>query len=181
MNGELNILDLFFMLIIFFSVFFGLFRGLVRELFSLIFLIAALVVAFLYYQEAGLLLHGVIENKDLANFAGFLLVLALVTSAGSLITLLIGKFLVVGPLKAIDRLLGAVFGLLRGILLAGLVIYSFLTFPLNQELLDHSQLAPHLARVIVVGIQVLPPSVRDRLKAIQFYDCKKDSGTSRSI
>jgi len=181
MSGEMNILDLLFILILFFSVFFGLFRGLVRELFSLIFLIAALVVAFFYYQEAGLLLNGWIDNRDLANFAGFLLVLVLVAAAGSLITHLIGKYLVVGPLKAMDRLLGAVFGLLRGVLLAGLVIYSFLVFPLNQELLNHSQLAPHLVRVIIVGIKVLPPSVRDRLKVIKFYDCKKDSRINRSV
>ena len=83
-----------------------------------------------------------IENRDLADFAGFLLLLALVAAARFLITGLIGKHLVVGPLKAVDRLLGAVFGLLRGILLSGLVIYSFLAFPLNQELLNHSQLAP---------------------------------------
>jgi membrane protein required for colicin V production len=181
MNGELNLLDLFFILIFIFSVFFGLLRGLVRELFSLAFLIAALVVAFLYYQEAGLLLHDWIDSRDLANFAGFLLLLVLVAAAGSLITRVIGKFLVVGPLKALDRLLGAVFGLLRGVLLAGLVIYSFLAFPLNQELLNRSQLAPHLARVIAVGIEVLPPSLRDRLKLIKFYDCQKDSRNSRTV
>lgn len=181
MSGELNILDLFFVLLLFFSVFFGLWRGLVRELFSLFFLIAALAVAFIYYKEAGLLLNGWIDNRDLANFAGFLLLLALVAALGSLFTSLIGKFLVVGPLKAMDRLLGAVFGLARGILLAGLVLYCFLAFPLNQDLLDRSQLAPQLARAITVGIQVLPPSLRDKLKLIKFYDYKKNSRISRSI
>jgi len=181
MNGEMNILDLLFMLLLFFSLIFGVFRGLVRELFSLFFLIAALVAAFFYYQDAGLLLHGWIHNRDLANFAGFLLLLALVAGFGSLLTGLIGKVLVVGPLKAVDRLLGAVFGLLRGILLSGLIIYSFLAFPLNQELLNRSQLAPHLARIIAVGIEVLPPSLRGRLKVIKFYDSQKDHRNSRSI
>lgn len=181
MSGELNILDLLFLLILFFSVFFGLFRGLVRELFSLFFLIAALVIAFFYYQEAGLFLNSWIDNRNLANFAGFLFLLALVAVFGSMITHLIGKFLIVGPLKAMDRLLGAVFGLLRGILLAGLIIYSFLVFPLSQELLNRSQLAPHLARIIVLGIKVLPPSLRDRLKLIQFYDCQKDNRNSRTV
>jgi membrane protein required for colicin V production len=181
MSGELNILDLLFLVILFFSVFFGLFRGLVRELFSLFFLIAALVIAFFYYKEAGLILHGWIDNLDLANFLGFLLLLATVAVLGSLITLLIGKFLVVGPLKAMDRLLGAVFGFLRGVLLAGLVIYSFLAFPLNQELLNRSQLAPYLARMITVGIKVLPPSIREKLKVIQFYDSQKDHRNSRTV
>jgi membrane protein required for colicin V production len=181
MNGEMNILDVLFVVIMFFSVFFGIFRGLAREVFSLAFLIAALVVAFFYYQDAGLLLNALIDNRDLANFAGFLLVLSLVAAAGSLITYLIGKFLVVGPLKALDRLLGAVFGMLRGVLLAGLVIYCFLEFPLNQELLKRSQLAPHVIRVIVIGFNVLPPSVRDKLKVIKFYDHQKDNRDSRTI
>lgn len=181
MNGEMNILDLLFILILFFSIFFGLFRGLVRELFSLFFLIAALVAAFFYYKQAGLLLNHWIDNRDLANFAGFLALLVLVAAFGSLLTRLIGKYLVVGPLKAMDRLLGAVFGLLRGVLLAGLVIYGFLAFPLNQELLSRSQLAPHLASVIAVGINVLPPSLRDKLKLIKLYDCQKNSRNSRTI
>jgi membrane protein required for colicin V production len=181
MSDNLNFLDLLFILIIFFSLFFGIFRGLVRELFSLLFLIAALAAAFFYYQEAGLLLNDWVKNRELANFAGFLLILVLVAAAGSLITQVVGKFLVVGPLKAMDRLLGALFGLLRGVLLSGLVIYSFLAFPLNQELLNHSQLAPALARMLAVGIKVLPPSLRDRLKLIKFYDCQKDSRTSRTI
>lgn len=181
MNGELNILDLLFIALLFFSVFFGLFRGLVRELLSLFFLVAALVVAFLYYQEAGLLLSGLVKNRDLANFAGFLLILVSAAAIGSLVTGLVGKHLVVGPLKAIDRLLGAVFGLLRGLLLSGLVIYSFLAFPLNQELLNHSQLAPVLTRLIVAGIQVLPPSLRNRLKAIKIHDNQENNRDSRTI
>ena len=181
MNGELNILDFLFIALLFFSVLFGLFRGLVRELLSLFFLIAALVVAFIYYREAGLLLHGFIDNRELANFAGFLLILALAAAVASLVTGVIGGHLVPGPLKSLDRLLGAVFGLLRGLLLSGLVIYSFLAFPLNQELLDHSRLAPALARVIVAGIQVLPPSLRDRLTLIKIYDNQKDNRDSRTI
>jgi membrane protein required for colicin V production len=181
MNGEWNILDLLFIAVLFFSIFFGLLRGLARELLSLFFLLAALVVAFIYYPQAGLLLNGLVGNRDLANFAGFLLILALAAAAGSLVIGLVGKHLVVGPLKAIDRLLGAVFGLLRGLLISGLVIYSFLAFPLNQELLDRSQLAPVLTRVIVIGIQVLPPSLRDRLRLIRIHDQQKNNRDRRAI
>ncbi len=181
MSGELNLLDLIFILILFFSFFFGLLRGLVRELLSLAFLIAALVIAFFYYREAGLFLHRWIANRDLADFAGFLLLLALIAAVGSLITGLIGKYLVVGPLKALDRLLGAVFGLARGILLAAMVLYCFLDFPLNQDLLNRSQLAPHLAGVITTGCEVLPPTLRDKLRIIKFHDYKKNNRASRSI
>jgi len=181
MNGELNILDLLFITILFFSFFFGVFRGLVRELLSLFFLVAALALAFYYYREAGQLLNDLVRNRGLADFAGFLLLLLLVAALGSMLARLLSQHLVVGPLKAVDRLLGAAFGLLRGILLCGLVIYSFLAFPLNQEPLNRSLLAPALTRVLAAGIQVLPPSLRDRLKVIQIHDSQKNNRTSRTI
>jgi len=181
MNGELNILDLLFIVILFFSFFFGLLRGLVRELLSLFFLVTALVLAFYYYRDAGLMLHRLIENRGLADFAGFLLVLAVAAAAGSLAARMASRYLIQGPLKAVDRLLGAVFGLLRGILLSGFVIYSFLAFPLDPELLGHSQLAPVLTRVIIAGIQVLPPSLRDKLKVIKIHDQQENIRTSGTI
>ena len=181
MNGELNILDLLFIIILFFSFFFGILRGLTRELLSLFFLVAALALAFFYYRDAGLMLNRLVENRGLADFAGFLLVLAMVAAAGSLVIHMVGKHLVKGPLKTIDRLLGAAFGLVRGLMLSGLVIYSFLAFPLNQELLDHSRLAPVLTQVIAPGIQVLPPSLREKLKVIKIHDQQKNIRVSGTI
>ena len=181
MNGALNILDLLFIIVFFFSVLFGIIRGLVRELLSLGFLIAALVIAFVYYQDMGLLLSGLLKKRDLADLAGFLLLLLLVAGAGSLITSLLGKYLVIGPLKALDRMLGAVFGLLRATLLAGIIIYSFMVFTLNDELLRQSQLAPYLIRGMVTGMKILPPAVRDKLKLLNIYDYQKNSRNRRTI
>jgi len=181
MNDALNILDLLFITIFFFSVLFGIIRGLVRELLALGFLVAALVIAFVYYQEMGLLLSGILPKRDLADLAGFLLLLLLVAGAGSLFTRLLGKYLVVGPLKGMDRLLGAAFGLLRATLLAGLVIYSFLAFPLNNELLKESQLAPYLIRGMVTGMKILPPVVSEKFKLLKIYDYQKNNRNSRTI
>lgn len=181
MINELNIIDILFIIIFFFSVLFGIIRGLVREVLVLCFLIAALVIAFIYYQDMGLLLSGVVKKRDLADLAGFLLLLLLVAGAGFLIIRLISKFLIIGPLKALDRMLGAVFGLLRATLLAGIVIYSFMAFPLNDELLRQSQLAPYLINAIVTGIEILPPVVRDKLKLLNLYDYQKSNRNRRTI
>jgi membrane protein required for colicin V production len=181
MSSPLNILDLLFNAVFFFSVLFGIIRGLVRELLSLGFLIAALFIAFVYYQDMGLLLSGLLKKRDLADLAGFLLLLLLVAGAGSLITNVLGKFLVIGPLKGLDRMLGAVFGLLRATLLAGIIIYSFMAFPLNDELLKESQLAPYLIRSMVLGMQILPPAVRDKLKLLNIYDYQKNNRNRRTI
>jgi membrane protein required for colicin V production len=181
MSGTLNILDLLFIMVFFFSIIFGIIRGLVRELLSLGFLIAALIIAFIYYQDLGLLLNGLLEKRDMADLAGFLLLLLLVAAVGSLISRLLSKYLVIGPLKGLDRMLGAVFGLLRATLLAGIIIYSFMAFPLNNELCRQSQLAPYLIRGIVLGVKIMPPAVQDKLKSIKIYDYKKNRRNSRTI
>lgn len=181
MSGALNILDLVFIAIFFFSVLFGLLRGLVREVLALCVLVAALVVAFVYYQDMGLLLSGVIRKRELADLAGFLILLLLVGGLGSLISRLIGKLLVFGPLKALDRLLGGVFGILRAALLAGIIIYGFVAFPLNETVLKESRLAPYLISAIVTGIKVLPPVVRDKLKKINLYDHQKNNRDRRTV
>jgi membrane protein required for colicin V production len=181
MSGALNIIDLLFITVFFFSILFGIIRGLVRELLAVCFLIAALVVAFIYYQDVGLLLSGLIKKRDLADLAGFLLLLLLVAGAGSLVTRLIGKFLLIGPLKALDRLLGGVFGLLRATLLAGIIIYSFIAFPLDDTLLRQSQLAPYLISAMVMGMKILPPAVRDKLKLLNLYDYEKTNRNRRTI
>jgi membrane protein required for colicin V production len=181
MSGELNIIDLLFIAIFFFSVLFGLIRGLVREVLAVCFLVAALVVAFVYYQDMGLLLGGLIKKRELADLAGFLFLLLVVGGAGSLISHLTSKLLAGGPLKGLDRLLGGVFGILRAMLLSGIVIYGFIAFPLNDELLGESRLAPYLISALAAGIEVLPPAVRDRLNKIKLYDYKKNNRNRRTI
>jgi membrane protein required for colicin V production len=181
MIGSLNVIDILFIAIFFFSVLFGLMRGLVREVLAVGFLVAAVVLAFIYHRDAGLLLGGLIEKRELADLAGFLLLLLAVGGAGALISALIGKFVVVGPLKALDRLLGAAFGLLRAALLAAVVIYAFVAFPLNERLLNQSRLAPYLVQGMKTVISILPPVLRDKLKTITIHDYEKTSRDSRSI
>ena len=181
MIQSLNIIDLLFIAIFFFSVLFGLLRGLVREILAIGFLIAAVAVAFIYFQDLGLFLNEWIKKRELADLAGFLLLLLLAGGAGSLLARLIGKYLVPGPLKAIDRLLGGAFGMLRAALLSAIVIYGFIAFPLNDQLLKESKTAPYLIGAMKSVIRLLPPALRDKLKLIMIYDYKKDNRNSRTI
>lgn len=181
MIHSLNIIDLLFIAIFFFSVLIGLLRGLVREILSIIFLVAAVAVAFIFYQDVGLLLNGLIKKRELADLAGFLLLLLAGGSAGALLSTLIGKLVVVGPLKALDRLLGGAFGMLRAALLSAIIIYGFIAFPLNDQLLKESKTAPYLIGAMKTVMRFLPPALRDKLKLITIYDYKKNNRNSRTI
>ncbi len=181
MSGELNVLDLVLIAILFFSFFFGVFRGLVRELLALLFLVAALLLAFALHRDLGRLLAGRVQPRGLADFVAFLAILAPAAAAGSALAAPLSRLLAKGPLKPLDRLLGAACGLLRGALLSGLIVYCFLAFSLNPEPLDRSRLAPVMTRAVVAGSRVLPPALRERLNLLRIHDSKKDHRTGRTI
>ncbi len=109
------------------SVLVGLVRGLVFELMSLVGWAVAYVLAQAYspllapYLPIGRL--GTALNQGAAFALGFVLVLL----AWSLLARLLRRLIRATPLTALDRLLGAVFGMLRGALLL-LVVATLVAF-----------------------------------------------------
>ncbi len=115
------------------SVVIGLWRGLVYEVLSLAAWVAAFLVAQAQARTVGawLPLDGLSEPLRLA--AGFVLVFVGVAFAGGLLAWLVKKLVASVGLRPIDRVLGGVFGLLRGVvILLALSVVMGLT-PLRSE------------------------------------------------
>ncbi len=169
MIASLNAVDLVLLLILFFSVLAGVIRGLVRELLSLVFLLLALFLAFLLYARAGQALRGLVKPPAFAVVAGFFLVFGLVLAAGALLTWLIRRLLVRGPLRSADRVLGGLFGLLRGGLIGAVLVFAVLAgdralprhgpLPQLPRLVRESALAPHLLAALR-WLSALQPGAR---------------------
>ena len=117
----------------FLSILFGVIKGFIRELFSLAFFILAVILSFLYYHDTGTFFIKYLKDRDLSNFAGFVLIFVLVLSIGSVVTYVIKKLFVLGPLRSVDRILGGVFGLLRGILLSMIIVFGLITFSVKPN------------------------------------------------
>lgn len=99
------------------SMVFGLMRGLVREAFSLAGWLAALVVARTFYHPLDALLAGNIGTPSLRHvlaYAGLFLATLLVAW---LVGHVVGSLVEAVGLKWSDRLLGAGFGAVRGLIL----------------------------------------------------------------
>lgn len=124
----MSALDWVVILILATSLILSLMRGLVSEIFSL----AAWIVAFLAGKWGAPIVAPLLpmeaKNESLGYFAGFVVVFLMVMIA----TLLVGK-LVKSAIGAIglggaDKLVGGVFGLLRGVvILVGLTLAAGLT------------------------------------------------------
>ncbi len=120
------------------SLLVGAWRGLVFEVISVVSWIAAFVLAQWFAPAVGQWLPISSTNEALRYGLGFLIVFVGTIFAGSLIAFVVKKLLAAVGLSPADRLLGAAFGVVRGvvILLALTVLVGmtpFKTAPWWQE------------------------------------------------
>jgi membrane protein required for colicin V production len=98
------------------SLVIGAWRGLVYEVLSLMGWVAAFVLAQWLAQDVGAMLPMSGASERLRYPAGFVLVFIGVLFASGLLAWLVKKLIKASGLRPIDRALGAVFGVLRGVL-----------------------------------------------------------------
>jgi len=101
----------------------GWWRGLVREVLSLIFLLTAFYLAWLAREPLGRHLHTFIDSLPVARVLAMVLTATGVLLVGVLVTWVVRKALLrPEALRQMDRMLGASFGLLRGMVVAAFFI-----------------------------------------------------------
>jgi uncharacterized membrane protein required for colicin V production len=118
----MNIMDLLFILLFFGMLAIGFFQGMVRILVLLVAFYLALVLASLYYPSLG---EFFVRNFGTQRFVGQYLAFALVLFFGFLLLALAGLytfryFRMPGGLEFLDRIVGAVLGMVFGALLIGI-------------------------------------------------------------
>ena len=99
------------------SLLVGAWRGLVVEVVSVASWLAAFVLAQWFAPDAAARLPMAGAAEPVRYVAGFVLVFVATLFAGALIGFVVSKLLSAVGLGAINRLLGALFGVLRGVLL----------------------------------------------------------------
>jgi membrane protein required for colicin V production len=103
-------------------------KGFSRELVGLGAAIVGLVLGSWFYGTAGSYVLSYVSSKAIANLLGFLAVFCAVLLAGSVIGRLMKGVLSAVGLSVFDRLAGAGFGLLRGALLAIVLVMAMMAF-----------------------------------------------------
>lgn len=116
------------LLIIGFSVLLSVLRGAVREMLALLSWLAAFWVASTYAPQVGALLPAAVPNEGLRLLAAFVALFLATLLVMSLLTIALSEIIKTLGIGALDRALGAVFGLVRGaVIVLVLVMVAGLT------------------------------------------------------
>ncbi|MFN2455997.1 MAG: CvpA family protein [Pyrinomonadaceae bacterium] len=163
----MTVFDLFVLAIIGASVIAGALRGLARALVTGVALVFGLVLAARGYNSAGAVLRafGLVESNAAANAGGFLAITLLVLLAGFVAGRLLGKGLRRAHLEWIDRVLGAMFGFIRGLAVCSVFYLALTAFPVRLRAVEEARTAPALA----YGARLLAHLTSQDVRA-RFYD-----------
>ena len=155
------IIDIIILVAIVVSVIVGMVRGFVKEAISIAALLLAIWAALYFGPEAGDISENWFKSEELQMWFGRVLVFLVILSLGGLLGWGISKLVRLSVLSGMDRLLGAVFGVARGILLVAVAIIGaqFAGFD-NDNWWLQSKLIPHF-EVVADWIKIMAPEGLD--------------------
>ncbi len=158
-------LDYLLLAIVAVSVAVSFFKGFARELISLGAAIGGIVGACWFYRTLTPWFLPYAKTQEIASLAAFLSILVAAVVAGAALSSMAVYLVKKSGLLWFDRLLGASFGLVRGMLVALAIVLGLLVFPPETGVLDHSRLAPYLVYGARVVAATAPFEVRARFGA----------------
>ncbi len=171
----MNWLDLLLGILIAFSIWRSFAKGLTREVIGLVSVVAGILLAAWFYSAAAALIEPHVSSHNVANLLGFLIVFAGVMMLGSLVAWIIGKLLKITGLSLFDRLLGAVFGAIRGLLISAALVMAMLAFApaAKAKGVANSRLAPYVIGAARMFVAAAPREMKDGFRR-SYAEVKKD-------
>ena len=160
----MNWLDVVLGLILVASIVTSFRKGLSREVITLISVCLALLLGVWLYGSAGGYLLPYLSSRGVANFAGFAIVFCGVMLLGSIVNLMIGKFLRITGLSFFDHALGAGFGVVRGILISIALVTGIMAFSQGEQppaSVVHSRTAPYVVGAARVVAAIAPYELKE--------------------
>jgi membrane protein required for colicin V production len=139
------------------SLLLGLWRGIVQEVLSLVGWVAAFYVSQMYAPMAAAWLPMEGSSQMLRYAAGFVVVFVAVLIATVLVSWVVKKLVSAVGLGPLDRLLGSLFGLMRGVvILLAVTVFVGMTPMRETEAWKQAQGAQWLQQFLHVLKPVLP-------------------------
>ncbi len=151
------VIDIIIAVAVLVSIVVGFIRGFVKEAMSIASLLIAIWAALYFGPAVGDVSESWLSSEELQMWFGRVLVFAIILSLGGLLGWGISKLVRLSVLSGIDRLLGCIFGVLRGVLFLAIFIIGgqFAGFD-NDDWWLQSRLVPHF-EVVADWIKEMAP------------------------
>jgi membrane protein required for colicin V production len=151
------IIDILIAVAVVASIAVGFVRGFVKEAISIAALLFAIWAALFFGPAVGDVSQSWLSSDELQMWFGRILVFAVILSVGGLLSWGISKLVRLSVLSGMDRMLGSLFGAVRGIILIALFVIGgqFAGFD-NDDWWEQSKLLPYV-QVVADWIEVMAP------------------------
>jgi len=163
----MNWLDFVLALILMLSITSGFRKGLIRIGIGLIATVAALVMACWFYGSAGTYVMPYVSGKSMANILGFMLVFLAVITLGAIVSRILAAIFKWVGLSWVDRLMGAAFGVVRGVIFSVVVIMMITALSLEKPptAIVHSEIAPYLMEAADLFSDIAPKEFKNGFRS----------------
>jgi len=151
------IIDIVIAVAIVISVIVGFVRGFIKEAISITALLLAIWAALYFGPAVGNVTATWLGSEELQMWFGRILVFAIILSVGGILSWGLSKLVRLSILSGMDRFLGSVFGICRGVLLIAVfvILGQFAGFD-NDGWWGNSFLIPHF-EVVADWIKIMAP------------------------
>jgi membrane protein required for colicin V production len=156
--------DYIILAIIVISAVMGLVRGLLREAVAVITWFLAIVLAWSFASSLEPLLGGILVGSPLRIWAARAIIFVGVLLLGGAVAVILGHYVRVSMFSGLDRFLGFLFGLVRGVIIVGAFTIAIQALRMDQDARwKNSRLLPYAASVA----DALRGIVGERLERIE--------------
>lgn len=166
MSHAVSLLDLLSLILIGTSVVAGFIAGFARVGIGFIASICGILFGFWFYGLPAALFHTFVHSTTVSNLLGFFVVFFMFVLAGALAGKLMATLFKWTGLSWLDRLLGAIFGLVRGALIAIVFITAVMAFtprPMPNWMVE-SKVLPYAIDASNVLSSIAPTAIKQAFR-----------------
>lgn len=161
---EFNTADVVILCTVLISTIIGIYRGFVRELLTVMTWVVAAVIAYLYGRAVGNSMV-FIENQTVRELLGITFVFFAVVFLGLVLKIIVVKAAKISGVSTVDRVIGGLFGVLRGCVLVVLVLLLSSNNITTEDWYTKSKLLPQFVAMADFTSKTTPKSWKDDVKS----------------
>ncbi len=158
----MNPFDIAIAVILGYGIILGILRGFIREITSIAGILGGFYVAYRFYDGFAVVFSPFFENAYYPQIISFLILFVAIVVGMALLGMLLRTFLKLLLLGVVDRILGALFGGVKAVLIVSVLFFLLTTFlpPGGVAMIRDSRLAPAANAVANAIVFVIPQETK---------------------